>query len=146
MHLFRILSVGLLMIFSSCATPQPSVHAHADFTPIQSPIQSGGFITLVISITNTTHATLPATSDNTSSRPILRVNGDVATLEKNGRAVAVDVWALAPGESVSTGVGASPDFTEQLFGSEFTFQWEYLGVKSEIVRVSVPAKQAWIED
>jgi hypothetical protein len=146
MHIFRIFSVGLLLILSACAAPRPSVHALADFTPLQSPTQSGPFIILGLSITNTTHTTLPATSDSTSSRPILRVNGDVVTASKNNRAPTVNVDALAPGQSVSTGVGASPELIEQLFGSNFTFQWEYLGVKSEIVRVNVPVKQAWIED
>lgn len=73
---------------------------------------------------------------------ILRIDGKETPFAQGGlyRIKASDF--LTVGESETTSIGGSTAGWKSHCGREFTLQWEYCGVKSEVLLVDIPNRTA----
>lgn len=73
---------------------------------------------------------------------ILRIDGKETPFAQGGLYSSKESNFLTMGDSETTSIGGPTANWEARFGKRFTLQWEYCGVKSDILEVDIPNRTA----
>ena len=127
----------------SCSTSSHIVSGHVRFSQPTDPFYDATRETIAFgfTVTNLSDKTIPdLRPSHVQKHAVLRINGRPAPFAQGGLYRRVTPEYLAKGEAETTKTGGPVANALALFGKEFTVQWEYLGVKSQILRVNIPRR------